>query len=69
MKLTAEPRKKKDFKLRESIVLEFERRAPSGKQTAIVEELLVRWVNEQRLNEQEQGIRRAYQKEKAKRER
>lgn len=69
MKLTAEPRKKKDFKLRESVVLEFERRAPNGKQTAIVEELLVRWVNEQRFSEQEKGIRRAYEKERAKRER
>jgi hypothetical protein len=60
------PKRKKDFKLREDIVAEFERYAPSGKQTAIVEHLIASWVLAQKLNTQRQEMRRVYDREKNK---
>lgn len=57
------PKKKKDFKLREDIVREFEAYAPSGKQTAIVEQLIVEWIKEQKRRECTAAVRRAYDRE------
>ena len=57
------PKRKKDFKLREDIVREFERYAPSGKQTAIVEQLLAEWVTEQKRKECHLAVQRAYGRE------
>lgn len=59
-------KKKKDFKLREDIVIEFEKYAPSGKQTAIVEQLIADWVLKQKHAEQQVKIRKAYEKDKTK---
>lgn len=59
-------KRKKDFKLREDIVCEFEKYAPSGKQTAIVERLISNWVLEQKRKEQNLKIRKAYEKENVK---
>ena len=58
-------KKKKDFKLREDIVLEFEKYALPRKQTAIVEQLLLRWVNERKNSERAAQIQRAYEKDSA----
>ena len=55
-------KKKKDFKLNEQLVLEFEKYAPSGKQTVIVESLIREWVLEQRRIEQEISMRKAYER-------
>ena len=57
------PKRKKDFKLREDIVAEFERYAPSGKQTAIVEQLLAQWVQEQKRRECQLAVEKAYSRE------
>ncbi len=57
------PKRKKDFKLSERLVREFERLAPSGKQTAIVERLISAWVVEQKERIQHAEMRRAYAKE------
>ena len=62
---TAKPdiaKKKKDFKLREDIVLEFERLAPSGKQTAIIESLMSEWVVEQKRKERVERLKKSYQR-------
>jgi len=59
-------KKKKDFKLSEEIVVEFERLAPSGKQTAIVEQLIADWVAEQQQLEQKEAVRGAYLRDKKK---
>lgn len=56
------PRRKKDFKLREEIVLEFEKYAPARQQTAIVEQLITDWVAEQKYEEQASAVRRAYER-------
>lgn len=56
-------KKKKDFKLREDIVVEFERLAPGGKQTAIVEELIAGWVNDQKKKERASAVEKAYSRE------
>jgi len=57
------PKKKKDFKLSEEIVLEFERLAPGGKQTAIVEDLIAGWIREQKRKERTASAIRAYEKD------
>ncbi len=57
-------KKKKDFKLREEIVLEFERFAPSRKQTEIVEQLLQQWIEEKKNAESQAAIQRAYERDK-----
>ena len=54
------PKRKKDFKLREDIVREFEHYAPSGKQTAIVEQLISEWVLEQKRRECHEAVQKAY---------
>jgi hypothetical protein len=59
-------RKKKDFKLRVEIAEAFERLAPDGRQTAIVEELILNWVKEQRQRRVEDEMRSAYEREEAK---
>lgn len=61
--MAATPKKKKDFKLREEIVVEFERYAPRGKQTAIVEELIKGWITEQKQRERAEAMRRAYERD------
>jgi len=53
-------KKKKDFKLREDIVREFEYYAPSGKQTAIVERLIEEWVSKQQAKVRDSEMRKAY---------
>ena len=55
-------KKKKDFKLSAQIVEQFERLAPSGKQTAIVEQLISQWVMERQREERSQHIRSAYER-------
>ena len=57
------PKRKKDFKLSEEIVREFELYAPSGKQTAIVETLIAEWITAQKRQERAADIRRAYERE------
>lgn len=57
------PKRKKDFKLREDIVREFEHYAPSGKQTAIVEQLLTEWVLAQKRKECHRAVEKAYGRE------
>ena len=59
-------KKKKDFKLSAEIVEQFERLAPSGKQTAIVEQLIGQWVMERQREERAQNIRRAYERSTSK---
>jgi len=59
-------KKKKDFKLREDIVIEFEKLAPSGKQTLIVENLIGQWVANQKRQKTLQQVQTAYQKEQVK---
>lgn len=56
--------KKKDFKLSESLVGEFEQLAPSGKQTAIVEQLISEWVSREKAKRRDIEIRQAYGREK-----
>ena len=56
-------KKKKDFKLSERIVTEFERLAPSGKQTAIVEQLISDWVKERKKEACAEQVRGAYLRE------
>lgn len=60
-------KKKKDFKLSEEIVVEFERLAPSGKQTAIVEELIAGWIRDQKKSERAEKMRLVYEREQQKR--
>ena len=57
-----ELKRKKDFKIHEGLAVEFEKYAPSGKQTQIVEQLISEWVNKQRIAEQEGLVRKAYEK-------
>ena len=57
-------KRKKDFKLSEELVVEFERLAPSGKQTAIVEELISQWVSEQKRQVTASAVERAYKSER-----
>ena len=57
-------KKKKDFKLREDIVLEFEALAPGGKQTQIVESLIADWVAEQKRKQRRTSVAKAYQRDK-----
>lgn len=54
-------KKKKDFKIREDIVTEFENLAPSGKQTAIVETLISNWISEQKKKQRVVEIKLGYQ--------
>ena len=55
-------KKKKDFKIRENLVIEFERLAPSGKQTTIIENLIAGWIAEQRREVTKSQIRKAYER-------
>ncbi len=57
-------KKKKDFKLSTKIVTEFEKLAPSGKQTAIVESLIGDWIAAQRRRDVSQQIALAYSRTK-----
>ena len=57
-------KRKKDFKLSEELVIEFESLAPSGKQTAIVEELISQWVVEQKRKVTASAVERAYKNER-----
>ena len=57
-------KKKKDFKLPKELVVEFEKYAPSGKQTAIVEQLIADWVTKQKFEADKKAMARAYAKEK-----
>jgi len=59
-------KKKKDFKLSTQIVTEFEKFAPSRKQTSIVEELIGNWVYQQKKKEQAASLRKTYEKLRAK---
>ena len=59
-------KRKKDFKLKEELVVEFEQYAPSGKQTAIVEMLIADWVEKQKQARQQESIRKAYDRVKTK---
>jgi hypothetical protein len=61
MKSQAIQKKKKDFKIREDIVSEFESLAPSGKQTAIVETLISNWISEQKKKQIAVEIKLGYQ--------
>ena len=56
------PKRKKDFKIREDIVSDFERLAPSGKQTAIVEQLIAEWVANEKRKVGEEDMRKAYER-------
>jgi len=60
-------KKKKDFKLSEQIVAEFERLAPSGKQTAIVEQLISDWVKERKREACAEKVKSAYLRESKRR--
>jgi hypothetical protein len=55
-------KKKKDFKIRLDIITEFEKMAPSGKQTTIVEQLIARWIAEQKTIQLKEKTRRAYER-------
>lgn len=56
------PKRKKDFRLREDIVQQFEQLAPGGKQTAIVESLICGWIMAQKRASTEERIRDSYRK-------
>lgn len=60
--VSSRKKRKKDFKLSENVVVEFERYAPSGQQTSIVETLMVGWIEEQRRRERAEEVRRAYER-------
>ncbi len=59
-------KKKKDFKIRQNLVLEFEKLAPSGKQTAIVENLIAGWIREQKRTLTAVQVKKAYDKQSGK---
>ncbi len=61
--MAASAKRKKDFKLREEIVVEFERYAPRGKQTAIVEGLIKDWIEQQKQQECADAMRKAYERD------
>ena len=64
--LTQPRKRKKDFKLRQDILADFEKYAPAGRQTAVIEQLLAAWVARQKTAEQDEQMRRIYAKQRRK---